>query len=362
MTRTTKRVLLYGPLVLAVAVIGGGLVAWRMMTGPLYRPGMVRAGESLRAPLEPPTQPEGAERWLVEPDIELHHFTVGTGRPALFIHGGPGFPPSEAPSALALLGESFEVHLYDQRGCGRSTRPIERFVGDNFYQNMLDLDRTLGLGAQIADIERIRRILGQDKLILIGHSFGGFLATLYATEFPERVAALVLIAPADLVVFPAEHANLFDLIKEKLPPNETAGYDEFIAQYFDFASLFEQDEQTLSKNNREFARYFLMATQAPPEATTQPSLDLAGGWMVHAMYLSMGLHHDYREAVQAIRTPTLILHGGEDLVPEAASRSYAKLIAGAEFKLLPNSGHMIFEDQPAEFAAAVGAFLSGVEE
>ncbi len=56
---------------------------------------------------------------------------------------------------------------------------------------MQTLEQTLGISAQVADIERIRRILGEEKLIMVGHSFGGFLASLYAAEFPEHVARMV---------------------------------------------------------------------------------------------------------------------------------------------------------------------------
>ena len=48
---------------------------------------------------------------------------------------------------------------------------------------------------QVADIERVRRLLGQERLTVIGHSFGGFIATLYAVEFPERVDRLILVSP-----------------------------------------------------------------------------------------------------------------------------------------------------------------------
>lgn len=67
---------------------------------------------------------------------------------------------------------------------------------------MTTLEQTLGLGAQIADIERIRRLLGDEKLILMGHAWGGFLALLYAAEFPDRIDALILVFPADVLVMP----------------------------------------------------------------------------------------------------------------------------------------------------------------
>ena len=104
--------------------------------------------------------------------IQLAHFSVGEGRDVLVVHGGPGEPFAEPMAALQPLTNDFRFHYYDQRGSGESTRPIDSFPDTNFYKNMQALDAELGLGAQIADIERIRQILAQDKLIVIGHSWG----------------------------------------------------------------------------------------------------------------------------------------------------------------------------------------------
>src|SRR5439155_15020446 len=106
------------------------------------------------------------------------------------------------------------------------TKPFDRFSAD-FYSNMTALERTLGIGAQVADIERIRRILGEEKLILMGHSFGGFLAAMYAAEFPERVEALVLVAPAGVLVLRDEVEGFFEEIRKGLPRDKHAEYDLF---------------------------------------------------------------------------------------------------------------------------------------
>ena len=161
--------------ILIVLVIVGGAYFWYLMQQPLYEPGMVRTEENLRASLVPPEQPEDSPTWRVEEDIELFHFAEGEGRNVLVVHGGPGAPYAEPWTGLEPLTGAYRVHYYDQRGCGQSTRPIDAFASTNYYENMTTLDRTLGLGAQIADIERIRRLLGDDQLILIGHSWGGFL-------------------------------------------------------------------------------------------------------------------------------------------------------------------------------------------
>ena len=178
-------------LVIVVIGIGAGIFIWRSFGQALYTPGMVSAGENLRAPLTPPQQSGAEDFWQVEPDIELHHFDVGEGRNVLVVHGGPGMPYTEAWPGLEPLTDGFRFHYYDQRGSGLSTRPIDSFDSSNYYENVTALDQTLGLGAQVADIERIRQILGEEKLILIGHSFGGFIASLYAAEFPDNVEALI---------------------------------------------------------------------------------------------------------------------------------------------------------------------------
>lgn len=79
---------------LVVLLLIAGMVVWffASMGQPLYRPGMVRAEKNLRGPLEPPEAQEGDRFWSVEPDIRLHHFSIGQGRPVLVIHGGPGYP------------------------------------------------------------------------------------------------------------------------------------------------------------------------------------------------------------------------------------------------------------------------------
>ncbi|MFQ5616711.1 MAG: alpha/beta fold hydrolase, partial [Anaerolineales bacterium] len=130
------------------------------MGRPLYQPGMVRAEKNLRAPLTPPEeQPDDENIWQMGADIQLYHFSAGEGRNVLIIHGGPGLPYVEPWLGLEPLTGEYRFHYYDQRGSGRSTRPVDTFSSRNYYQNMTTLDQTLGLGAQLADIERIRQIL-----------------------------------------------------------------------------------------------------------------------------------------------------------------------------------------------------------
>ena len=320
---------------------------------PLYEPGMVRTGRNLRAPLEPPPQPSDPNLWMVEPDIKLYHFAMGQGRPVLIVHGGPGRPQLKPWAGLAPLTNTCRFIYYDQRGCGRSTRPIDRWDAQNYYQNMLQLDRALGLGAQVADLERIRRIMREEKLVLIGHSFGGFLASLYAAEFPEHVAAMVLVAPADVLVAPSAGGGLFGAVRARLRQDQRGDYDRWLQRYFDFQSIFSKCETDLVALNNEFGRYYRMA--AP---TSFPESGNPGGWITHAIYFSMGREYDYSRILKNVSAPILVIHGDHDLQSEEASHAYVRAFPTAQFHVIQNAGHFPFHTQPAEFGLAVAEFLS----
>lgn len=354
-----RKTILMIMLVIVVLLAAGAGGFWWMTQQSLYQPGMVSAGQNLRSPLIPPAQTGDPDFWQVEPDIQLYHFAQGAGRNVLIIHGGPGMPFREPMAGLEPLTGAYRFHYYDQRGCGKSTRPIDRFESQNMYENMTRLDQTLGLGAQIADIERIRQILGEDKLILIGHSWGGFLASLYAAEFPEHVDALILISPANSLVMPQPDADsdLFASIRARLPEGQLAEYDAFIKDYFDFNKLFSLSEADLIARDEKFGQYYISVVNIQADEAIQQGEP--GGWMTWGMYVSMGQRHDYRAALKKVTAPVLVLHGADDLQSEAATRLYSDTFPNAQFAVIENASHFAFQQQPEQFAQLVTDFLKG---
>ncbi len=336
------------------------LLATGCWGGPLYEPGAVRRGTNLRAPLEPPKQDERAF-WRVEPDVKLFHFSEGAGRTVLVLHGGPAIPSNVPWPGLSSV-EGFAFHYFHQRGCGRSTHPFDAFHGGSFYSNMKELERTLGLGAQVADVERVRRILGVERVVLVGHSFGALIAALYAAEFPEHVSALVLESPADLLVVPSE-GGLFELVKARLPTAERRDFEAYLERYLDFRHLFDKSEAQLTALHLEFGRYYFAALRAngaggAESPSLAPSASEAGGFMPQAVYLSMGRKHDWRSALAGVRAPVLVLHGERDLQPVSASRAFAAAFPNAELRIVAGATHFAHSEKPVAFAEEVRAFLA----
>ncbi|MBM58422.1 prolyl aminopeptidase [Hyphomonas sp.] len=104
---------------------------------------------------------------------------VGTkgAKPAVFLHGGPGGGCSASHRRL-FDPALYDVILFDQRGCGRST-PFAS----------LDNNTTWHL---VADIERLREMIGVETWQVFGGSWGSTLALAYAETHPDRVSELVL--------------------------------------------------------------------------------------------------------------------------------------------------------------------------
>jgi proline iminopeptidase len=103
------------------------------------------------------------------------------GRPAVYLHGGPGAgctPQSRRYFDPAI----YKIVLTDQRGCGRS-QPRVRERSD------LKVNTTAHL---VGDLERLREHLGIDRWVILGVSWGTTLGLAYAQAFPHRVAAMVL--------------------------------------------------------------------------------------------------------------------------------------------------------------------------
>ena len=251
--------------------------------------------------------------------------------------------------------EAYRFHYYAQRGSGESFRPAFDFSGGQ-WENIQALEGALGIGQQLADIERIRRLLGEDQLLLVGHSYGAFLASLYAAEMPDRVRGLVLIAPANLVVFPSPRGGLFDNLRERLPADEMPAYDAWVAEYFDLGGIFARTKAELAARDAELFPFFEAAGGNAPAAVSPPPR-LMGAWHARAQYFSMGRRYDFSDALSAITAPTLIVHGGNDLQPIEVAEDYSGWIAGSEVVTIQDAGHFPHYTHGEELAPLVRRFL-----
>jgi proline iminopeptidase len=132
-----------------------------------------------RRGLYPPIEPHRTGRLRVSDEHEIYFEESGNpdGKPALFLHGGPGFGTD--PSQRRFFDpQAYRIVLFDQRGCGKSTPHAS--LAHNTTWHLVD------------DIEKLREELGVERWLVFGGSWGSTLALAYAQTHPSRVSALVL--------------------------------------------------------------------------------------------------------------------------------------------------------------------------
>ena len=144
-------------------------------------PVMDKAADPARATaaLFPPIEPFDQRMIEVGDGHSLYVEQCGhpQGQPVLVLHGGPGGGCSPVMRRF-FDPDHYRVVLFDQRGCGRS-RP----------RASVEANTTWHL---VRDIEAIRTLLGIDRFVVFGGSWGATLALIYAISHPDRVAHLVL--------------------------------------------------------------------------------------------------------------------------------------------------------------------------
>jgi pimeloyl-ACP methyl ester carboxylesterase len=181
--------------------------------------------------------------------------------------------------------------------------------------------------------------LGLEKFSVVGHSMGGKMAWSLAASQPERVQALVLMAPdgfpetKDIGTKPYEVPAIMGLIKYVLP------------KYLVRKSIEPAFAEADALNDALVNRYFDML-RAPG---------------VRGAILERSNQTIYTNPVprlKAIKAPTLLIWGEQDqMIPSTNAQSYANVLSNSTTVLIPKLGHLLQEEQPEKGLAAVMQFL-----
>lgn len=247
-------------------------------------------------------------------NVEEH----GSGEPALvFLHywGGSSRTWNAVTSQLST---HFRCVAFDQRGWGQSDAPPKGY----------------SIGDLASDARNVTEALHLRRYVLVGHSMGGKVAQFLASQRPEGLEGLVLVAPAPPT------------------PQNSPGP--------------AREAQLHAYDNRENAlKAIAFLTAFPPSDALREQIlsdNFAGAPQARLAWPTSSAYEDISAVVGNIAVPTLILAGDQDRQDpvEQQEREVLPRISGAQIKVIRNCGHLMPIDQPGEVADSIRSFVSTV--
>lgn len=261
----------------------------------------------------------------------------------------------EGVALLLLHGFGNDAHIWDDFAPAvapyyRTLALDQRGHGDSAW----DAERRYEHATMVADIEAATTALDVERLVIVGHSLGGRIATLFAGRQPERIAGLVLvdIGPE---LDPRGILRIRMEVESSQEPVFTSveEYGRLLSLHYPAAqpkALLRMAQHGLRQ--REDGRYALKM---------DPALRGAGfaGSPEDAALRERQMSEAQWDALRRIACPTLVVRGAASDVfsAETAERMVDEVLAKGRLAVVPRAGHSVMTDNPEGFREAVAAFV-----
>jgi len=281
------------------------------------------------------------QRLRVSDIHELHIEEAGNpnGKPILFLHGGPGASLSDYHRRF-FDPQFYRIILFDQRGCGKSTPHAE--LRENTTWDL------------VRDIEKIRALMGVEKWVVFGGSWGSTLALAYAQTHPDKVLGLILrgifLCRREEIrwfyQFGAHH--LFPDRWETYVAPIPVGERENMVEAF-YKRLTSTDEKVQIEAAKAWSGWEGSTLKLIPDTDTISDFEADKKALSVARIECHYFMHDaffapddqlLRDAHKIKNIPIFIAHGRYDVVcPVKNAWELKRALPQAELEIIPDSGH-----------------------
>ena len=259
---------------------------------------------------------------------------IGSGPPVAVLHGGPGASFDYMLPGFDAVARRRTLIYYDQRGGGRS--PISR-------------EQPVSWRDHVADLDALRQLWGLDRLTILGYSWGGLLAQLYAIEHPDRVERLALVCPA-----PSWRAAR-DEFERRFSVRNMAPEVQAERERLRASDLRVRDPDALQRRMFELS---VVAYFHDPEQARNLTAFRVIGRVQQETWRSLG-DYDLRPRLETLRgPPALLIHGADDPIPLEASQETARRL-GATLEVLDRCGHCPQVERLDALVPLLDRFLPG---
>ncbi|TXE15353.1 alpha/beta hydrolase [Psychroserpens burtonensis] len=272
-------------------------------------------------------------------------------KPLIYLHGGPGYNSVgfESTTAQKLSESGFYVISYDRRGEGRSPDKDSKFTFNETFD----------------DINLIYEKFNLTSAILIGHSFGGIIATLYAEKYPNKTKSIILVSA------PLSMQETLSTILKSSKSIYISNKDSVNLNYINM--LEKMDKSSIEYSSYCFSHAMQNGFYYPKEPTIEAlniykkfktdsllikysskmTYEAPKGFWQNEKYTTLDLKDNLKQIVKN-GTPVFGLYGKDDgLFSERQVKTIENLVGEANLIYLNNCSHNLFIDQQTKFINAL---------
>lgn len=288
-------------------------------------------------------------------EIYVKAFGNPEDKAIIYLHGGPGYNSSsfEITTAEKLSNSGFYVIVYDRRGEGRSTDKEALFNFDQTFE----------------DLNNIYKKYGLKKASLIGHSFGGVIATLYSEKNPQKIESLLLVGA------PLSFQETFKTILSSSKEIYTVNHDSINLNYINMIE--NMDKHSLKYSSYCF-RHAMQNRFYSPKNPTEEALKIYSKFSTDSLLLKYASKMTYQAPLKfweneqytsldlstnmakVMKEGILIvgLYGKEDgLFSENQVSNIREIIGKDQLLYFEKCSHNVYIDQQEKFVQALNKWL-----
>ena len=271
----------------------------------------------------------------------LHFKKYGDGEPLLIINGGPGLDCEGFTPLAELLSDKYMTILFDQRETGKSK--LKKVDSTTVTMNLM-----------ARDIETIRNYLKIKEWIVLGHSFGGWMAEYYAVHYPESIKAMILSSSGgiDMKILNYFNANLqmrlsqterdsLNYWNDRLKHGDTTYFARYSRGKF-LASAYLYKKEFVPKLAQRFANGGVAQITR----------------LVYQDLYKIGF--DCKESLKDFSKPVLIVQGRQDIVGDGTAYEAHLILKNSVMVFINESCHYSWWEQGEQYKTEVEKFIASI--
>jgi len=268
----------------------------------------------------------------------VYYRVYGSGKPLLVINGGPGMNSNGFEGLAKALSKNNMVIIYDQRGTGRSV--LKKTDAS-----------TVTLQLMMDDVEALRKELKIEKWSILGHSFGGMLASYYATKYPQHIEKLILSSSGGIDL------GLLNDVNASINSKLSKAQHDSLSYWNNRINGGDTTHYAALQRGLNLAHAYVLDQKYIPvigERLTQGNSALNS-----LIWADLQKNRfDCSAGLKNFDQPVLIIQGREDIIrPETAEKAH-RVLKNSRIVYLDHSIHYGWLDNPESFFAALNSFLA----